>query len=212
MYLLPARWSTHARRGAPEKSADGGEAMKLGILVASICFAPVAFGQAVQQPKGTWQTPGQIQQPKGPWQTPGDIQIPRGIQAIHQESSKCTQRTVVGSDALFEFNKDQLNPDAEQTLKVLGPMLQQAANHPVTIQGYTDSIGTDAYNQGLSERRARSVEQWLVSNNFLKASAAQVQGFGKKNPVAPNSNSDGSDNPLGRQKNRRVEIVIDTCH
>lgn len=188
--------------------------MKFGILAAALCFAPLVFRQngQVQQPKGPWQTPGQIQQPKGPWQTPGDIQVPKGLQAIHQENSKCAQRTVVGADALFEFNKGQLNPDAEQTLSVLGPMLQQAANHPIAIQGYTDSIGTDAYNQGLSERRARSVEQWLVAHGYLNAVAAQVQSFGKKNPVAPNSNPDGSDNPLGRQKNRRVEIVIDTCH
>jgi outer membrane protein OmpA-like peptidoglycan-associated protein len=191
-----------------------GNAMKLAIFIAALCLPAAVFSQngQIQQPKGNWQTPGQIQQPRGPWQTPGDIQVPKGIQDIHREKSKCEQRTVVGSDALFDFDKDQLNPDAEQTLAVLGPMLQQAANHPVTIQGYTDSIGTDTYNQGLSERRARSVVQWLVAHNYLKSGSAQVQGFGKKNPVAPNGNPDGSDNPLGRQKNRRVEIIIDTCH
>jgi outer membrane protein OmpA-like peptidoglycan-associated protein len=195
-----------------------GDAMKFGLFIAGVCLAPAAFGQAwqkageIQQPKGTWQTPGPIQQPTGPWQKPGEIQVPKGIQAIRVDKSKCEQRTVVGSDALFDFNQDQLNADAEQTLKALGPLLEQAAKHPVSIQGHTDAIGTDAYNQGLSERRARSVEEWLAAHNLVKAETAQVEGFGKKKPVAANTNADGSDNPLGRQKNRRVEIVINTCH
>ena len=169
---------------------------------------PQTSGQ-VQQPKGNWQTPGQIQQPKGTWQVPGELQKPGDIQKV--QSDRCHERLTVGSDALFEFNQAALTPQAQQTLDALGPMIQQAGKHPVAIQGYTDSIGTDAYNQILSERRAQAVESWLVSRNYIDAAAATVQGFGKSHPVAPNTKSDGSDNPEGRARNRRVEVVIDTC-
>lgn len=159
----------------------------------------------IQQPKGTWQKPGEIQQPKGPWQ------VPKGIQAIHQETSRCEQRLTVGADALFDFNSDKLNPDSEQTLNALGPAVKKMAGHPTVIEGHTDAIGSDAYNQALSERRATAVQSWLVSQGFLMAGASQVKGFGKTRPVAPNTNPDGSDNPEGRQKNRRVVVVVNTC-
>ena len=81
----------------------------------------------------------------------------------------------------------------------------------MAIEGYTDAIGSAAYNQELSERRARAVEVWLVAHGIVGRDAAQVQGYGKSKPIAPNTKPDGSDNPEGREKNRRVEIVIDTC-
>jgi outer membrane protein OmpA-like peptidoglycan-associated protein len=77
----------------------------------------------------------------------------------------------------------------------------------VRIEGYTDGKGSDSYNQKLSLRRAESVKKWLETHGLagIRFSAA---GFGAKNPVAPNTKPDGSDDPEGRQKNRRVEIVI----
>ncbi len=80
----------------------------------------------IQKPRSNWQTPGEIQQPRGNWQTPGAIQVPKGIQAIHSEAEKCTQRFLVGSDALFEFDKSTLSADAEETLKALVPLLAKA--------------------------------------------------------------------------------------
>src|SRR5882724_2265223 len=118
----------------------------------------------IQKPKSTWQTPGEIQQPKGTWQTPGAIQVPKGIQAIHSEAEKCTQRFLVGADALFEFDKSILTADAEETLKALVPLLAKAGKHPAAVQGHTDSKGTDAYNQTLSEKRALTVKDWLASH------------------------------------------------
>ncbi|MBA3913831.1 MAG: OmpA family protein [Acidobacteriales bacterium] len=159
----------------------------------------------IQQPKGTWQKPGEIQQPKGPWQ------VPKGIQAVHQESSKCEQRLTVVADALFDFNSDKLNPDSEQTLDALGPAVKKMAGHPTVIEGHTDGIGSDTYNQALSERRAAAVQSWLVAHGFLAPGSSQVKGFGKTRPIAPNTNADGSDNPAGRQKNRRVVVVVNTC-
>ena len=79
------------------------------------------------------------------------------------------------------------------------------------IEGHTDGKGTDDYNQKLSERRARCRQglAWRRSN-FLPEQASVV-GHGEKKPVAPNENPDGSDNPDGRQLNRRVELVFVTC-
>jgi outer membrane protein OmpA-like peptidoglycan-associated protein len=161
--------------------------------------------------QGKWQKPGEIQQPKGTWQKPGEIQVPRGIRAIKAYDETCKQRLTVAADALFEFDKATLNGDTEQTLAALGPMIQKAGKHTVRIEGHTDSVGTDAYNLKLSERRAQAVKEWLIAHSYVEA-AAMTQGFGKARPVAPNSNPDGSDSPAGRAQNRRVEVVIDTCN
>jgi outer membrane protein OmpA-like peptidoglycan-associated protein len=173
----------------------------------------LAFGQAgqIQQPKGPWQKPGEIQSPSGPWLKPGAIQVPKGIDAIRTEDDPCQHRLVVGSDALFEFNKATLSDDARKTLTALGPLIQKAGAHPIVIEGYTDSIGTETYNQDLSERRAKTVRNWLLEQHYIDASSSEVRGYGKTKPVAPNMNPDGSDNPEGRQKNRRVVLVIESC-
>lgn len=172
---------------------------------------PIQKPGEIQQPKGTWQKPGEIQQPKGKWQTPGEIQVPRGIQAIKTQNAKCQQRLSVVADALFEFDKATLNAQSEETLRALLPLLAKAGKHPVNIEGHTDAIGAADYNQRLSEKRAQAVKDWLVAQQAVPA-AATIKGFGKTKPVAPNTKPDGSDDPAGRQKNRRVEVVIDTCH
>ena len=76
------------------------------------------------------------------------------------------------------------------------------------IDGYTDSKGSDPYNQGLSDRRAESVRNWFVTKEGLRDVNFATKGYGAKNPVAPNTKPDGSDDPDGRQKNRRVEITV----
>jgi outer membrane protein OmpA-like peptidoglycan-associated protein len=161
----------------------------------------------IQQPKGTWQVPGEIKQPTGPWQTPGAIQRPGEIQTIREQ---CQQRFRMGADTLFAFNEWTLTPTAEKTLSELGPMIVKAGQHPVSIEGHTDAIGAADYNQRLSEQRAQAVKGWLVAHKYVPASAP-ARGYGKDKPVAPNVKPDGSDNPEGRQLNRRVEVVVDTC-
>jgi outer membrane protein OmpA-like peptidoglycan-associated protein len=160
--------------------------------------------------QGHWQKPGEIQQPKGTWQKPGEIQVPKGIQAIKAQEQTCKQRLTVAADALFEFDKATLTADAEQTLTALGPMVEKEGKHPVRIAGHTDSIGSDAYNQKLSEKRAQAIKEWLMAHHYVTP-AATIEGFGKTQPAAPNTNPDGTDNPAGRQQNRRVEVIIDTC-
>ncbi|MFN8656966.1 MAG: OmpA family protein [Candidatus Obscuribacterales bacterium] len=155
------------------------------------------------QTPGSMQNPGQIQQA-------GQIEAPKGWKAIKTVKQDCKEKLIVCADTLFEFDKATLTPDAEATLKLLGPKILSYGPHPVFIDGHTDSKGDDQYNQELSVRRAERVKNWLMMNHFV-AKDAVVQGWGKKKPIAPNTKPDGKDNPQGRQANRRVEIVIDTC-
>jgi outer membrane protein OmpA-like peptidoglycan-associated protein len=191
----------------------------------------------IQQPKGTWQVPGEIQQPKGTWQVPGEVQQPKGtlqqpgeIQepkgtfqkpAEIQEpkgtwqvrvvpTNRCEQRLSVVADALFDFDKSSLRPEAEDTLTAAGPEIAKLGGKPSRIEGHTDAKGSDAYNQRLSEARATTVRAWLAGHGMVPASTP-IRGYGKTKPVAPNTTADGRDDPDGRQKNRRVEVVFDTC-
>ncbi len=164
---------------------------------------------ALDAQNGRIQKPGEIQKPRGTWQVPGPIQKPGPIQTVKEQ---CTARLLASADTLFEFDKSDLSDGAEKVLAELGPMIRKEGRHPLTIDGHTDALGTAAYNQTLSEKRAKAVEVWLRSHGFVEGDAARVRGLGHTHPVAPNTKPDGTDNPEGRQKNRRVEIVIDTCH
>lgn len=114
----------------------------------------------------------------------------------------------LSTDILFDFDKSTIKPDAVPALIKLARLIRQSKSNVIQLSGYTDSKGTDEYNLDLSERRAASVKQWLVSKGSVDAGRLQTKGYGESEPVAPNTNSDGSDNPNGRQKNRRVEVRI----
>ena len=123
-----------------------------------------------------------------------------------------TNRGVVVNlpDVLFEFNKSNLTSDARAKVRDIGEVLDgpSVRNRQVSIEGHTDSIGSDDYNLRLSEHRAQSVASGLQSDG-VSANRLHTRGFGKKYPIAPNKSSDGSDNPSGRAKNRRVEVIIE---
>lgn len=165
----------------------------------------------IQQPKGKWQKPGEFQQPKGNWQKPGEIQIPRGIQAIRVDDKTCLHRLSVVADALFAFDQVTLTPQAEETLQALIPLLAKEGKHSLLIEGHTDALGSPEYNMNLSLKRAQAVRDWLSTHQVIQ-SGSTTKGYGETHPVAPNKKPDGSDDPAGRQKNRRVDLVIDTCH
>ena len=117
-------------------------------------------------------------------------------------------RIELAADVLFDFDKAEIRSDARNALKQVGEIIREKAKGTVRIEGHTDSKGSDAYNQKLSERRANSVKDWLVRNEGLKNVRFATAGFGAKNPAVSNTKPDGSDDAEGRQKNRRVEIVI----
>jgi len=117
-------------------------------------------------------------------------------------------RIELAADVLFDFDKADLRPAAQKTLHQAAGIIQDKAKGAVRIEGHTDSKGNDAYNQKLSARRAASVKAWFIDKEGLGNVQFTTQGFGAKKPVASNTKPDGSDDPDGRQKNRRVEIVL----
>jgi len=105
----------------------------------------------------------------------------------------------------FAFDSAELRPEAEAKLDEVVITMQENPQLALRIEGHTDSKGSDAYNMRLSRERAQSVKQYLVDNG-VAAERLTAKGYGESQPVAPNTEPDGSDNPEGRAENRRVEI------
>ena len=130
------------------------------------------------------------------------------IQDLQVKETDLEIRIELAADVLFDFDKADIRPDAQNALKQAGGIIRDRAKGKVRIEGHTDAKGADAYNQKLSERRANSVKDWFVKKEGLKKVSFTTAGFGAKQPAVSNTKPDGSDDPAGRQKNRRVEIVI----
>jgi len=105
------------------------------------------------------------------------------------------------SDVLFDFNKYTLRQEAREKLAKISGIILSHPGLKLEVDGYTDSIGTDEYNMKLSEQRANTVRDYLTAQGLSQGSVSAL-GFGKDNPVASN------DTAAGRQKNRRVELVV----
>jgi outer membrane protein OmpA-like peptidoglycan-associated protein len=110
-------------------------------------------------------------------------------------------RVELPADVLFDFDKADIRADAAHALAELAAVIR-AYKGVVRLEGHTDGKGAADYNLKLSERRAASVKQWLVEREQIPEARMTTQGFGKTKPVA------GNDTDGGRQKNRRVEVVI----
>ena len=117
-------------------------------------------------------------------------------------------RIDLSADVLFDFDKAEIKKEAEPSLQKLATVIRGNPGAKVAIDGHTDAKGADAYNQKLSEARAASVKQWLVANAQVDAATISTRGLGRTKPIAPNAKPDGTDDPQGRARNRRVEIVV----
>jgi OOP family OmpA-OmpF porin len=131
-----------------------------------------------------------------------------GVPTQRTEESSEQVEISVSSDVLFEFDRADLTPAAQALLTDVAARINEEAAGPVQLRGHTDSIGDDAYNQALSEQRAGAVHTALLQLVGRDDITYEVAGFGETQPVAPNENPDGSDNPAGRQQNRRVTITF----
>jgi OmpA-OmpF porin, OOP family len=109
------------------------------------------------------------------------------------------QSVVIQADALFDFDKSVLRPDGKKSIDEALAKIQGTDLEMVIATGHTDSVGSDQYNQRLSERRAQAVKDYLVSKG-IPASKVTTIGKGESQPVATNKTKEG------RQKNRRVDI------
>jgi outer membrane protein OmpA-like peptidoglycan-associated protein len=114
-----------------------------------------------------------------------------------------TPKAVASFEVHFAFNSHELTPEATKTLDQLGDALNSPYLSPYCfrIEGHTDSIGSDAYNQDLSVRRANSVVRYLVDHQHVDETRLLPVGYGETHPVASN------DTDEGRQKNRRAQVA-----
>lgn len=113
----------------------------------------------------------------------------------------------LSADVLFDFDKADIKPAVIDTLEKVALVINKKARGVVSIIGHTDSKGSEEYNQKLSLRRAQAIMNWLIEKGGSTAEY-RVEGRGESEPVAENSKADGSDNPEGRARNRRVNIII----
>jgi len=130
------------------------------------------------------------------------------VEDLRVRETPTEYRIELAADVLFDFDKADIKPAAAAVLGKAAAFVGQHAIGPVRVEGHTDGKGTDSYNQRLSERRAAAVKDWLAGRGGLGTLTFSTRGFGAKQPVASNTRPDGSDDPDGRQKNRRVEIII----
>ena len=116
-----------------------------------------------------------------------------------------SEKVTFAASALFDFDKAVLKPEGKKQLDDMAAKLKEINLEVVVAVGHTDSVGTDAYNQKLSIRRAEAVKAYLVTKG-IEANRVYTEGKGKKQPVADNKTAEG------RAKNRRVEIEVVGTH
>jgi OmpA family protein len=138
-------------------------------------------------------------------QTSSDMRT-RGIGPAQPQTPKPTgnpDKQAVALNVFFEFNSDKILQGYYGDLDKLGKVLTtpQYSVYRIQVEGYTDSVGSDSYNQRLSQRRAESVKRYLVQHFPIPVDRLVVKGLGESNPIASNDTSEG------RDKNRRVEVV-----
>jgi outer membrane protein OmpA-like peptidoglycan-associated protein len=116
----------------------------------------------------------------------------------------------LSADVLFAFDSARIFPAAQAELADTAKLIRERARGPIRVEGHTDSVGSASYNLSLSQRRAQTVRDTLGRLLTDHPTAFSVRGFGATKPVAANKNPDGSDNPKGRAKNRRVTVIFNT--
>lgn len=124
------------------------------------------------------------------------------------EIDKMPAEPIVLKDIYYEFNSPNLTDKA--TAAIDTTLLKILNDNPeiiVEIASHTDNKGSDSYNEKLSQKRAESVVKYLIKKG-IPAVRLEAKGYGEKSPIAPNQHEDGSDNPEGRQRNRRTEFKI----
>jgi outer membrane protein OmpA-like peptidoglycan-associated protein len=199
-------------------------AAALAVVLAVSASAP-AMGAASQETTSTTTLPGQTttSAPGGGQAGVGIGVIPRVIGLVFRTTKvsggkdtatvsegKGNTAVDLATDVLFAFDSARLSPAAQAELADTARLIRERAKGPIRVEGHTDSVGSASYNLGLSQRRAQAVRDALARLLAARPTQFSVQGFGATKPVAANKNPDGSDNPKGRAKNRRVTVVFNT--
>ncbi len=145
-----------------------------------------------------------------------ELDLEKRRAAIEEEKQKISEEASIRDvitiqlqgDVLFDFGKSKIRPASQPTLEKVAAVLKQFPDGDIEIVGHTDSVGSAETNLALSKARAAAVREWFATKGGFDEKQIAVDGQGASQPIAPNQLADGSDNPAGRQKNRRVEIKI----
>jgi OOP family OmpA-OmpF porin len=131
----------------------------------------------------------------------GSVSTAVSVAALKATPPPPTSRKIVLRGVNFDFDKADIRPDAQIILDTAAEVLNENSGVDVQVGAHTDATGTNAYNQSLSERRARAVRDYLVRGG-VSGGRLTIQGLGASQPVADNSTRDG------RAQNRRVELIV----
>jgi outer membrane protein OmpA-like peptidoglycan-associated protein len=118
-------------------------------------------------------------------------------------ATEAAEAVRVELDVKFDFDRAQVKPESYGDIKNLADFMSQFPQTTTVVEGHTDSVGSDAYNQGLSERRANAVRDVLVNQYGIGGERVNAVGYGESRPVADNATADG------RAINRRVEAEVE---
>lgn len=129
-------------------------------------------------------------------------EVRQAMQELGARETELEVRVELPADVLFDFDRATIRPDAARALAHLATLIRSHPGSTTLLEGHTDAVGDEGYNERLSERRAEAVEAWLVEREGIDAGALETRGWGESRPVASN------DTDEGRQRNRRVEAVI----
>lgn len=169
-------------------------ALTLGVSAASV---------SAQTKSGAPAKPnGYLQSSSGTVKSGFGVCVGTGYFTPDMQTPECAAAAVsLRGDSLFDFNSAVLKREGRALLDTIAKKAKAVKAQKITVVGHTDSMGTDAYNQKLSERRAAAVKNYLVSKG-ISAKTIVASGKGESSPVASNSTEEG------RAKNRRVEVDI----
>jgi len=168
---------------------------------------PGAEGRSAVTVSGSRPTTNLVQSGGGP-QSSVEVRVAEILSDL--QATQTGEGTVImlPERVLFDFDKADLKPEAAARLDEVAEVVRFYSAAPVVVGGHTDAAGPDAYNEDLSRRRADAVRRYLVDRHQIDTGRVRATGFGETRPVAANTNPDGSDNPSGREQNRRVEVVL----
>jgi outer membrane protein OmpA-like peptidoglycan-associated protein len=116
-------------------------------------------------------------------------------------------KSFVLENIYYNYDKSDIRPDAAKELDKLVQLLVDNPEIKIELSSHTDSVDTESYNLALSQRRAESAVNYIESRG-ISADRLVAKGYGESKPIARNTNPDGTDNPVGRQRNRRTEFKI----
>jgi outer membrane protein OmpA-like peptidoglycan-associated protein len=182
--------------------------MKTSCSILTVALAASSFALTIPLPAFAAEPPDAL--PAGVQRKVLDLvfdveDLSGGMQIVENDAEI---RIELSADVLFDFDRAELLPKAKETLANVAAEIRKNGHGQARVEGHTDSKGSNAVNQPLSEHRAVAVESWLVEKEAMRDVRFSTKGYGATKPIAPNTKTDGSDDPAGRALNRRVEIVL----